>query len=238
MRQILKFALTLLLVQLNSLVNCQCWIGAYGRGVGTVLTSCKSTEDKDGALCYPKCRDGYKGVGPVCWEICPSGYTDTGLFCTQWASTYGKGCCCTIFTKSCCNSCKPGYKDYGCTCTSPLKSLTKKSYTRGAGTPLGCGENLEKDGALCYPFCKANYKGIGPVCWHKGCSGAYTNQCGTLCTTNSKECQKIIKDNLSSSRDVIKSMGELIIKPDVNAALDFFSSTTGIASSLINDGIF
>ena len=76
------------------------------------------------------------------------------------------------------------------------------------------------------------------MCWHKGCSGAYTNQCGTLCTTNSKECQKIILDNLSSSRDVIKSMGELIIKPDVNAALDFFTSTTGISSSLINDGIF
>lgn len=25
-------------------------------------------EEKDGALCYPWCRDGYKGVGPVCWE--------------------------------------------------------------------------------------------------------------------------------------------------------------------------
>lgn len=29
--------------------------------------SCDSGEEMDAGLCYPKCGDGYKGVGPVCW---------------------------------------------------------------------------------------------------------------------------------------------------------------------------
>lgn len=39
---------------------------SYGRGAG-VVPHCGSGEEKDGALCYPKCEAGYKGVGPVCW---------------------------------------------------------------------------------------------------------------------------------------------------------------------------
>ena len=39
----------------------------YGRGVGTIPTSCTSGDEKDVALCYPKCRAGYDGVGPMCW---------------------------------------------------------------------------------------------------------------------------------------------------------------------------
>ena len=44
-----------------------CWKQAYGRGVGKVITACPDGKEKDGALCYPICRDGYYGVGPVCW---------------------------------------------------------------------------------------------------------------------------------------------------------------------------
>ena len=44
-----------------------CWKDSYGRGVGEVLSVCKPTDEMNGALCYPKCSDGYYGVGPVCW---------------------------------------------------------------------------------------------------------------------------------------------------------------------------
>ena len=48
-----------------------CWKLAYGRGVGKPITSCDGwypdNTDKDGALCYNECRDGYGGDGPVCW---------------------------------------------------------------------------------------------------------------------------------------------------------------------------
>ena len=44
-----------------------CWVLAYGRGVGVPISTCPDDKEKDGALCYPLCRDGYDGVGPVCW---------------------------------------------------------------------------------------------------------------------------------------------------------------------------
>jgi len=52
-----------------------CWKGSSTRGVGTIPDTCPSDQDKNGALCYPKCSDGYYGVGPVCWQSCPAGYT-------------------------------------------------------------------------------------------------------------------------------------------------------------------
>lgn len=124
-------------------INGQCWKSAYGRGVGQPISVCRDDEEKNGALCYPKCKDGYYGVGPVCWEKCKSDYTDTGLFCSKGLHTYGKGCCCTIFTKSCCSNCREGYTDFGCTCTSPLRTYTKGSYGRGAGTPLKCRTGIQ-----------------------------------------------------------------------------------------------
>ena len=44
-----------------------CWKTTYGRGVGTIPESCVTppNTDKDGALCYPRCRPTYYGVGPV-----------------------------------------------------------------------------------------------------------------------------------------------------------------------------
>ncbi len=42
---------------------------SYGRGAGIPL-QCADDEDEDAALCYPKCKAGYYGVGPVCWISC------------------------------------------------------------------------------------------------------------------------------------------------------------------------
>eukprot|EP00948_MAST-09A_sp_MAST-9A-sp1_P003855 g3855.t1 len=50
------------------------------------------------ALCYPKCRDNYYGIGPVCWEHCPKGWVDEGALCREDGSiktiakkSYGRG---------------------------------------------------------------------------------------------------------------------------------------------------
>ena len=73
-----------------------CWLDAFGRGVG-VLPGCAPDEQKDGALCYPKCDgptgkkktarhgDTYKGIGPVCWQKhCPSNRpVKKGLMCYE-----------------------------------------------------------------------------------------------------------------------------------------------------------
>ena len=72
-----------------------CWKKTYGRGVGTVPKSCGDNE-YDAGLCYPHCREGYKGVGPVCWQRCKEGYNDHGATCYKFPgfyfkSTYGRG---------------------------------------------------------------------------------------------------------------------------------------------------
>jgi len=53
--------------------------------------------DKDAGLCYPRCRQGFHGVGPVCWadsvgvgvgvpvglNPCPDGWNNDGLTCRE-----------------------------------------------------------------------------------------------------------------------------------------------------------
>jgi hypothetical protein len=42
----------------------------------------------------------------------------------------------------------------------------KVTYGRGVGTiPTNCASDQDKDAGLCYPKCKAGYRGVGPVCW-------------------------------------------------------------------------
>jgi hypothetical protein len=66
--------------------------------------TCKPGFENDAGLCYPKCRNGYRGVGPVCWAItenigigtvigledCPSGWFTEGLICREPIT--GGGC--------------------------------------------------------------------------------------------------------------------------------------------------
>jgi hypothetical protein len=56
----------------------------------------------------------------------------------------------------------------------------KQSYGRGVGVPLStCPANQQKNGALCYPECKAGYGGAGPVCWQE-CPSGYSDT-GAFC---------------------------------------------------------
>ena len=64
-------------------IGVSCEKQKFSRGVGKPLHTCAADQDRDGLLCYPRCRTGYHGKGPLCWEDCPSGYTDTGAFCTK-----------------------------------------------------------------------------------------------------------------------------------------------------------
>jgi len=142
---------------LNLLV---CWKGSYGRGTGSVLNLCNEDQERNGDLCYPKCKKGYYGIGPVCWEQCKNGYEDHGATCFKNSHIYGKGCCCSSFDVACCYKCTTGYKDDGCTCRKDVEVYFKKNYQRTVGTPLSCSLDLEKSGALCYPKCEEGYSGF------------------------------------------------------------------------------
>merc|ERR1712179_582317 len=135
-----------------------------GRGVGRVITDCPADKEKQLALCYPRCREGFTGVGPVCWQDCPSGYRDDGAFCAKPAA-YGRGVG-RIGSKSGWEKwgllyypkCRTGFHNVGCCVCSPDcqngqtdigVSCAKQSYGGTAGTPLTCAPGLEMSGALC-----------------------------------------------------------------------------------------
>jgi len=60
------------------------------------------------------------------------------------------------------------------------RSCWKDAYGRGVGVPISaCGNNLQKDGLLCYPYCKSGFYGVGPVCW-QDCPSGFRND-GAYC---------------------------------------------------------
>lgn len=66
------------------------WKDSYGRGAGTVPTSCYYKEEYDAGLCYPRCNPGYEGIGTICWEECPKGWTDQGATCYLGSAVISK----------------------------------------------------------------------------------------------------------------------------------------------------
>ncbi len=42
---------------------------SYGRGVGEPISSCRSGQEKNGALCYPNCPNGMYGVGEMIYVL-------------------------------------------------------------------------------------------------------------------------------------------------------------------------
>jgi hypothetical protein len=142
-----------------------CWKDAFGRGVGKVISTCDASKglEKSGWLCYPKCK------------------VDT-------PSYYGVG-------PVCWQHCKPGWVDEGALCrkNGSIETVVKKSYGRGAGTPLTCAAGLQEDAGLCYPVCKGGFYGVGPVCW-ESCPQVMPSDGGAVCCTNGTVCSEKIRD--------------------------------------------
>ena len=204
-----------------------CWVKAYGRGVGGPIHTCRKDLDKSGWLCYPKCQQGYTGVGPVCWQNCPANFRDDGAFCYKNKKAYGRGtghfskencenkehsecekwgllwypkCISGFHNVACCicsADCEDGMTDIGISCA-------KKSYGRGAGYPLTCETEEDYYLGLCYEHkCKDNYSGIGPVCWQQ-CPAGY-NKCGALCIKD-ESCVDKIKEYIEHIAKLVKDI--------------------------------
>ena len=63
-------------------IGVSCAKKSYGRGAGVPMI-CRSDQEQNGALCYPRCNSGYNGNGPVCWGSCPPGNHECGALCTD-----------------------------------------------------------------------------------------------------------------------------------------------------------
>ena len=87
------------------------------------------------AKCMEPCRLGFKQNqnGQSCIANCPPNYLESGDYCTVINPTIYKGCCYSIFNKTCDGSkCPSGYENYNdCSC----KLITDK-YKRETYTPI------------------------------------------------------------------------------------------------------
>lgn len=184
-----------------------CWKSSYGRGVGTIPKSCDTDHpDKHVGMCYKRCPPNYEGAVTMCLQNCPSGYINTGFFChiDKALIVSAKIDICNGST-----SCPSGYTNLGLLCglTTPSVpngytgtglDLIRDRTDRGSGiAPEGCDDGKENSAGLCYPKCKTNYSGAGPVCWKMQCPSGWTD-CGLSCAKDKGTCIKVIADQVQS----------------------------------------
>lgn len=141
-----------------------CWKQTYTRGVGMVPNgACGTGEEKDAGLCYPKCKEGYKGAGPLCLRTCPDKFRDDGLFCAK-PEAYGRGA---------------GFPwKFG----DPAFNYdnAQKRCEADNGGPGSC----EKDGLIWYPKCKAGFVKVGCCVCSPACPTGMTD-IGVSCAKDS-----------------------------------------------------
>ena len=90
----IKIGLIILVLAFAVLVNSQCWLDSYNRGVGRPLFRCLNNEEFDVRVrrCFPKCRPGYTGIGSVCWGSCPKDSNETATTCGAFCISSKKAC--------------------------------------------------------------------------------------------------------------------------------------------------
>jgi len=152
-----------------------CWRDTYCRE-GKIPNYCNETFELQGFLCFEKCKENYTGVGPICWENCPEGYKDIGAVCVfptdvYWPCPWYDICGVTV-AKGCRDNCSEGYQSDKCACRRPGKTIKKKFYKREVGGKPTCPPKKEESFGLCYDSCKADYTGLGPVCWRNDSGNA------------------------------------------------------------------
>lgn len=121
-----------------------CWRDNYGRGVGEPLTICAAGQEKNGALCYPECKEGFNGAGPVCWSICPEGYIDDGVTCRKPGDIQARA-------------------SYGRTAGQAM--VCGEGRTQQAGLCYeSCGTDWRGEATVCYQNCPEGFRDDGLYC--------------------------------------------------------------------------
>ena len=60
----------------DSIGPAPCYVNSKGRGWPKPISECAEDQEKNGLLCYPKCKKGFSGFVTRCYEKCPEGYPD------------------------------------------------------------------------------------------------------------------------------------------------------------------
>lgn len=154
----------------------------YGRGTGWAGYSAVG-----GKTAIQRCEEGNRSKG--------DGGSPAGQSCEMWGA-YAYPKCKTGFHNVGANICSPdcpyNWQDTGTGCYKPATPANL------SGDPLGCKPGMEGKDGLCYNKCnKADYSGVGPVCW-QNCPSQMPVNCGAGCATTSKDCAMAISDMVIS----------------------------------------
>ena len=174
------------------------------------VSACNPDEERNGALCYPKCEAGFVGNGPVCWETCGKnknqgalcretckegdkdvagvcwpgcneGYHDDGALCRRNPKSYLKGCC----GKGCNNGCKEGETELACTCFRGAHIYAKKSYV-----PRTYAKKSKGRGAGHPLRCQPGQLGFSGLCYDPcpdGYSMTVQGTCWQMCPAGTQD---------------------------------------------------
>ncbi|KXZ51418.1 hypothetical protein GPECTOR_12g380 [Gonium pectorale] len=160
-----------------------CTKDSFGRGAGYVVDSCPSGQEKQGALCYPKCptdwQYGSYGILNTCYQNCPPGWRDdgiagTGLTCSTVGCASGQ----IQELLICYDRCADGYDLILGRCYKRCPSgWSEDPVTRLTCWTSSCNPGDEDNGAgLCYPACRSGYCSNGlTMCIQCNCPDGYRN---------------------------------------------------------------
>jgi hypothetical protein len=181
-------------------------------------TKCGPNMQRSGFDCHSTCPDGMADQGLFCraaeygrgagypWKFGDALNLDKAR--ERCEADNGRGNCEqngeVIYPK-----CKPGYSAAGCCiCRPGTPDCEKLGLNTGVdlscakkvviGDPVtgACGKGEQADAGLCYPACKAGYKGIGPVCWDGGPPGWV--ECGMGAAKDATTCASIVFNQVAS----------------------------------------
>ena len=206
-----------------------CWSDTSARGVGTIPIACGPDQEKNGALCYPRCQPGFVSDGVAgCIQTCPAGATNDGLFC-GWPSykaaeypAWDEGRCRANHPTGCWQTvpvigvwvehCRAGYRHVAGFCErteincaamgfagNRIANSCAKRHYFRAAALPSCGSGQEYDAGLCYPVCANGGDGVGPLCWGKGPAGWV--KCGAAWAKDTATCNRSTAPQLMSIVD-------------------------------------
>jgi len=159
--------------------------------------SCKDDEDKDGGLCYPKCKPGYSGRVGLCIKDCPPGWDRTG----------------GPLGMTCARQCPDGFPPVSAvdqvSCKIPTRdrdikpaAVDKCDAGVPATCPVGWNTTIQGPGGMCQQPCPAGQKNIGGVCYSQEVSvltKPATSSCPNGGTNIGAICSKPLSCRTSSN---------------------------------------
>lgn len=186
---------------------------------------CQAGYERSGPNCIATCPQGFKDIGLYCQKPAAygrgagwAGYSAFGLKtaiqrCEEGNRSKGDGGSpagqsCEMWGAYAYPKCKPGFHNVGANICSPDCPYNWQDSGTGckkpalpsnlSGDAFGCNPGKEKSGELCYNKCnKADYSGVGPVCW-QNCPSQMPVNCGAGCATTSKDCAMAVTDMVIS----------------------------------------